>query len=127
MIWPWVLFGLVISVLLLYFIVFRDNDKDTKAVTEEYISKTNEPDLLSVKENNSTVAAYINFVESTEKEMSLDHVYSNEALLKLIDATSAMANEVGYVIQSDLEKIKEHANMITKDPLKTTQPPKNQL
>jgi hypothetical protein len=52
--------------------------------------------------------------------MSLDHAYTNEALLKLIEATNAMANEVGYEVQADLEKAKEYAEMITKDPFETT-------
>ena len=31
-----------------------------------------------------------------------------------------MANEVGYDIQADLEKVREYANMISKDPFETT-------
>lgn len=50
-VWPWVLVGLVIFALLLYFLVFRDNGKNTEAVTEaDSITNTNEPDLLAVKE-----------------------------------------------------------------------------
>jgi len=52
--------------------------------------------------------------------MSLDHAYTNEALLKLIEATDAKANEVGYEVQADLEQVKEYANMITADPYETT-------
>jgi hypothetical protein len=120
-IWPWLLVGLVIAALLVYFLVFSDNGKITEAVTEaNYITNTNEPDLIGVKENNATVAAYVNFVENSEEKMSLDHGYTNEALLKLIDATNAMANEVGYEVQADLEKVKEYANVITKDPFETS-------
>ncbi|MCJ7802660.1 MAG: hypothetical protein MUP82_09930 [Candidatus Marinimicrobia bacterium] len=81
-IWPWLLVGLVIVALLVYFLVFRDNGENTEAVTEaDYITNTNESDLLGVKENNSTVVAYVNFVENSKEKMSLDHVYTNEALL----------------------------------------------
>jgi hypothetical protein len=52
--------------------------------------------------------------------MSLDHAYTNEALLKLIEATNAKADEVGYEVRADLEKVKEYAEMITKDPFETT-------
>ncbi|MCM4167627.1 hypothetical protein KCTC52924_00867 [Arenibacter antarcticus] len=120
-IWPWLLVGLVIVALLLYFLVFRDNGKNTEAVTEaDDITNTNESDLLGVKENNGTVAAYVNFVENNKEKMSLDHEYTNEALLKLIEATNAMANEVGYEAQADIEKVKEYAKMISSDPFETT-------
>ena len=120
-IWPWLLVGLVIVALLVYFLVFRDNGKNTEAVTEsDYITNTNKPDLLEVKENNDTVAAYVNFVENSKEQMSLDHEYTNEALLKLIEATDAIANEVGYEVQADLEKVRGYAKMIAKDPFETT-------
>ncbi len=70
--WPWLLVGLVIVALLLYFLLFRDNGKNTEAVTEaDYITNTNESDLLGLKENNGTVAAYVNFVENSKDKMSL--------------------------------------------------------
>ena len=120
-IWPWLLVGLVIAALLVYFLVFSENGKITEAVTEaDYNTNTNEPDLIGVKENNVTVAAYVNFVENSEENMGLDHDYTNEALLKLIEATNAMANEVGYEVRADLDKAKEYANMITKDPFETS-------
>lgn len=122
-IWPWLLIGLglVIAALLIYFLVFRKNDIITETVTEaDHITNTEEPYLLEVKENNRTVAAYVNFVENSNQEMSLDHAYTNEALLKLIEATNAMANEVGYDILADLEKVKGYANMLTIDPFDTT-------
>jgi hypothetical protein len=120
-VWPWLLIGLIIVGLLMYFLVFRDDFKNTEAVIEaDYITNTNEPDLIGVKENNGTVAAYVNFVENSKEKMSLDHAYTNEALLKLIEATNAMANEVGYEVQVDLEKVKEYAKKITKDPFETT-------
>lgn len=119
--WPWIIVGLVVVALLVYFLVFRDNDKNTEAVNEpDYVTDTNDPDLLDIKENNSTVAAYVSFIENSKKKMSLDHAYTNEALLKLIEATNAMADEVGYEVQADLEKAKEHAEMITEDPFETT-------
>lgn len=119
--WPWLLVGLVIAALLVYFLVFRDTGKNTEAVTEaDYITNTNEPELLGVKENNGTVAAYVSFVENDTNKMNLDHAYTNEALLKLIEATNAKANEVGYEVQADIEKVNEFAKMIASDPFETT-------
>ena len=121
-VWPWLLLVLVIA-LVIYFLMFRNNDNvnTTEVVTEKnYVPGTNETNLLDVKENNSTVAAYVNFVENSKEKMSLDHAYTNEALLKLIEASNAMANEVGYEVRADLEKAGEYAKMITKDPFETT-------
>ncbi len=119
--WPWVLAGLVIAAVLVYFLVFQDDDEYADATTNENYTTntTNETNLVDVRENNSTVAAYVNFVENDTK-MSLDHAYTNEAFLKLIDATDAMANEVGYDVQADLEKAREQADMITEEPFETT-------
>ncbi len=73
-IWPWLLVGLVIAALLLYFLVFRDNGENTEAVTEsDSITNTNEPDLLGVNENNNIVAIYVNFIEINKEKMGLDH------------------------------------------------------
>lgn len=120
-IWPWLLLGLIVAGLLVYSLVFRDNDKITEVVTTaDHITNANEPALIGVKENNKTVAAYVIFIENNKNNMSLDHDFTNEALLKLIEATQAMANEVGYEVRADLEKVKGYANMITKDPYDTT-------
>lgn len=120
-VWLWLLIGIVIAVLLVYFLLFRDNGKNIEAITEAVnITNTNESDLLWVKENNSTVAAYVNFIESGKDKMSFDHAYTNEALLKLIAATKAIASEVGLEVEADLEMVKEYANMITMDPFETT-------
>jgi hypothetical protein len=55
-IWPWLLVGLIIVALFVYFLVFRDNGENTEAVTEpEPITITNETDLLGIKENNDIV------------------------------------------------------------------------
>lgn len=116
-IWPWLLIVLIIAALLVYFLVFRDDNNKSEV---DNITNTNETDLLEVNENNETVAAYVNFVENSKEKMSLDHAYTNEALLKLIEATNAMANEVGYEIRADLDKVKGYANMITNDPFETT-------
>lgn len=72
------------------------------------------------KENNSTVAAYVTFINSDTNTMSLDHAYSSEALTKLTDAVDAMATEAGYDVKVDIAKAKQYADEITKDPMVTT-------
>jgi len=121
-VWPWLLAGLVIAALVIYFLMFRDNDNNaTEVVTEEsYISDTNETNLLDVKENNSTVAAFISFVENDTNRVSLDQAYTNEALLKLTAATNAMAEEIGYDVREDLNKVKESTLLITNEPFESS-------
>ncbi len=112
-VWPWLLLGAVILALLLYFFVFNKED-EMDEVAEAPAS------LIDIRENNSTVAAYVNFINSDTNKMSLDHSFTNEALLKLTDATNAMADEVGYSVKADLDKAKELANRITTDPFETS-------
>jgi hypothetical protein len=119
--WPWILAGLLIAVLLLYFLVFRGNGNNTEAVTKpNSVSDTNENNLLGVKENNSTVEAFVSFVEKDTSRFSLDQAYTNEALLKLTSATDALAGEIGYDIRADLDKVKESAILIANEPFETS-------
>ncbi len=120
--WLWLLVGLVIAGLLIYFLVFYDNnDNTTEQVSEtSSVSRENESDLLDVMENNSTVAAFVSFVENDTARMSLDHAYTNEAFLKLTAAINAMAGEIGYDIRVDLNKVKESANLIENEPFETS-------
>jgi len=113
LLWPWILLGIVIVALIIYFLVFQTSSEEVKEVTET-------TDLISVKENNTTVEAYVSFIEIDTNRMTLDHTYTNEALLKLTDATNAMAGEIGYDVKADIEKVREHAKMITKDAFDTS-------
>jgi len=120
--WPWIIVGLVVAAILVYFIAFRDNDNDTmEEVTEtNYVSPVNESGLLDVNENNSTVAAFVSFVENDTTRMSLDHTYTNEALLKLMAAINAMADEIDYDIEADMARVEESAILIDNEPLETS-------
>lgn len=76
-------------------------------------------DLINVRENNSIVAAYIKYVNDNNT-MVPDHQYIKNALVKLADATNAMAGEAKYNITGDLNMAKMYANKITQDPNETT-------
>lgn len=52
--------------------------------------------------------------------MELDHSYTNEALLKLTEATRAIAEAINYEVKGDLDKVKEYADKITRDPFATS-------
>ena len=83
-------------------------------------SEEDKADLVAVRENNSTVNAFINFIANDKNRMTLDHAYTNEALVKLTDALSAMADEIDYSVKADIDKVKDYALKITNDPLATT-------
>jgi hypothetical protein len=122
-VWPWLLAALVIAALLVYFLMYRDKDNvsTTEVVTESnYISGVNETNLLEVKENNSTVAAFVSFVENDNNRVSLNHAYTNEAFLKLSAATNAMAGEIGYDVRADIDKVKESTLLITNEPFESS-------
>lgn len=122
-VWPWLLVGLVIAALAIYFLMYRDSDNVNAAdvVTEKnYTSDTNESNLLDVKENNSTVAAFISFVENDTNRVSLNHAYTNEAFLKLSAATNAMADQIGYDGRADFDKVKESTSLITNEKFETS-------
>ncbi len=115
---PGCLARLKIGAGLLIFLVFissvgcKNKQKD--------IASAESADLLTVKENNSTVTDYISFTANDTNKMTLDHTYTNEALLKLTGAVSAIADEVGFDIKGDLEKAAVCANNITKNPFETS-------
>ncbi len=117
MAWLWILLVVGIAVLV-YFVAFHKyNDKTTETPKT---TGTEQTDLIGVQENNATVVAYLDFADTNKNKMTLDHAYTNEALLKLTNATQAIADEVGYEVKADLEKVKEYAEKITKDPFETT-------
>ena len=94
---------------------------DTKKTEAEDVDQTdNAADVSGVKENNEKVTEFVRFVEEDNTNMELDHAYTNEALLKLTEATRAIAEETNYDVKGDLDKVKEYADKITNDPFATT-------
>ena len=93
---------------------------DTKKDAEDVDQTENTSDAIGVKENNEKVIAYVRFVEEDNTKMELDHSYTNEALLKLTEATRAIAEETNHDVRGDLDKVKEYADKITTDPFATT-------
>lgn len=129
LVWPWVLLGLALFAVLIYFLLFYEYNGETNEVlkraeliesNENLEIETKETNLISINENNSTVETYVKFIEKDDNKMGLNHEFTNEALLKLIDATNAMANEVRYEVRADLEKAAKYAEMITIEPFETT-------
>lgn len=118
-VWPWILLILAIIGILIYLFASDDDQDDMREdTTGEYI----EEPVSSGQEamNNATVVDYVSFVDSDQENMDLSHEYTNEALAKLINATDAMASEVGYDVEADMQEVKQLAERITQEPFETT-------
>lgn len=80
---------------------------------------TSTGDLAGVRENNSVVAEYINYVDANNNKTP-DHHYIQMALIKLADAVSAMSRAAGHTVTGDLGMSNQHANKITENANETT-------
>ncbi len=119
--WPWVLLILGVTAMIIYYLTLEDTPTRNieKPDTDELVG-TIEKDLLSVKENNIDVLAFIDFVGNEKNKMSLSHAYTSEALLKLVTAIEAISKEVDYEILADLGRVRDNAKVITQKPLVNT-------
>jgi len=119
--WPWILIGLLILGVILYFVFFHDTNgtdrRDGPVVTEQRDDDRAQRDRPI---NNQAVASYVTFIQEGDRQMTLDHEYSNEALKRLTEATKAMADEVNVNIERDLSVVRDNARGIQDDPFETT-------
>lgn len=116
-IWYWIV-GLLVLAALAYFIFFQVSDSETVVSdeTETTAGTTYEVDNSS----NSAVASYVDFMNSNDKNMDLDHEFTNEAFTRLIAATEAKAADMDYDVEGDMSDLRENAKHITEDPYETT-------
>lgn len=128
-IWPWIILVLVILALLYFFVFANDDDvNDDMDDTTEQVGDAWDEDSTDWDNDNTTnwdndslsttgvgVAGYMAYIGNKEK-MGVDHEYTNNALIKLIDAVEAKAKEVNYDITADLQAARKDAEKITNDP-----------
>lgn len=116
-IWPWIV-GLLVLALAVYFLFFKDTAVVTDGTTTTNDTIVDQTEMQNDRNNDnlSDVAAFIAFVKNDDGNMTLNHEYSNEALSKLIDATEEVSDKVDYDSKIDLDKAREHADAITKNP-----------
>ncbi len=112
-IWPWLLLGLGVAALLVYYLAKNYSNQELKEEPEG-------AKLINTKGNNSMVQDYVSFIESDTNKMTLDHAFTHKALYKLTDAINAISGQVGYQVNADLEKVKKYADMIIVNPFETT-------
>ncbi len=120
-IWPWIIVGLLVLAVILYFLYFRNDNEDKvadAAATTTRVEDSTNP--VNTNENNNAVDAFVTYVNADTATMGLDHVYAHNALIKLIDATQATADRQSFNLQAELDKAREDADKITNDPTATT-------
>lgn len=124
-VWPWILLGLIILGIILYF-VFADDDNEiddmednTEQIQDSIMTPTDTEatDTYEVNDvDNESVSNYIAHV-GDETRMGIDHEYTNTALIHLINAVDAKARELNIDVNADLQEIRNDANQITEDPM----------
>lgn len=111
----WIMAALVVLAALLYW-YFSPKSEQYEKVEES----TNSIERTTPDEKDNAVAIYISFVSDDANKMGLDHEYTHGAILKLINAIEAKADDIGYEVKADLSKARAYANEITVDPFETT-------
>lgn len=132
-IWPWIIVGLIILGIILYFLLAGNND-DMDDMDDMDDNRTEQVDTTYTDAerrgtgawdessrdtlNGDKISAYITHVGDRER-MGIDHEYTNNALIHLIDAVEAKAAEVNMDINKDLEEMREDTEEITQNPQAT--------
>ena len=128
-IWPWIILGLIILALILYFVIDDDNDDDdfneeenieqvaTPMESEDDAETVNwEEDKLS---GDESVSKYLTHIGDQEK-MSIDHDYSSQALVYLINALENRSEEANIDTEVEIQELKNDVRDIKEDPLALT-------
>lgn len=125
--WPWLLLGALVLIVVLFF-VFNDEDDETEMEnvdsTENTIgtgsnseSADSESDnLMGTQENVAAVQSFLTVVNDENDRLGIDHNYTHQALTQLIDATQAMADEIGFNIDAEMQRANEIANRMMEQP-----------
>ena len=114
-VWPWLLLVLAILAVIVYFIFFNNNSHEAVATTD-----STQATGADTSRNNGAVTAYLDYVDGGTGKMSLDHTYTSQALLKLVQAVKAKASDINYEVKADMDSANAYANEITQDPYETS-------
>jgi hypothetical protein len=137
-IWPWIVLALVILALL-YFFVFANDDNDdldddmnTEQVEEGTVwdedttTWDTQTDTTNWNRQGDTMSAagqgvdgYLSYI-SDNNRMGVDHQYTNNAIIRLMNAVQAKADEMNYDISADMQSVRQDAQEIQREPMATT-------
>ncbi|QQX78264.1 MULTISPECIES: hypothetical protein [Aequorivita] len=130
-IWPWILAALVILAAIYFIWSSNDDDYETddEVLGNDTISQIDQNTYDTTANDSTTLytgtygtmvkekalSNYFTYIDN--EKMGLDHEYTNGALIHLITATEAEANNLNVDINANLEEARTHAFEITKDPM----------
>lgn len=130
-IWPWIILALVILALLYFFVFADDDNDDMEDVNTEQVEESTawDDDTDTTTWDNETntdwdntgqgVAGYLTYISDNDR-MGVDHEYTNNAIIQLINAVQAKADEMNYDISADMQAVRQDAQEIQRDPTATT-------
>ncbi|WP_424494260.1 hypothetical protein [Salinimicrobium sp. GXAS 041] len=118
--WIWIILGLIILALLIWWFTADDDEPLEESEIEEVDTTTTETyedtaewdDTLS----SGGVEGFIAHV-GDKSRMGIDHEYTNDALIQLMNAVEAKANEENVNIDVELQEVRQQAQEITQDPM----------
>lgn len=134
-VWPWILLGLIILGIILYF-VFAGNDNESSDMEENNTEQMQDTTYSSTRtgegttttmagrtnqsttSNGDKVSTYLAHIGNQDR-MGVDHEYTNNALVHLIEAVDSKAKDLNVDINQDLQEIREDAQQITQNPQAT--------
>ncbi|MEJ6981286.1 hypothetical protein WG906_12535 [Pedobacter sp. P351] len=108
--WPLIVLAVaIIGLILVYFLAYNDRE-------DEVVGNLDNTEIVP----GSEITSYFLLIDSDPDSMSLSHEFTNDALMRLIQATSFTALKNNFDIKADLESARNYATDITKDPFETT-------
>ncbi|MDT0691613.1 hypothetical protein RM549_17610 [Salegentibacter sp. F188] len=124
-IWPWIIAALVILAILYFLFMDGNDDEVTDDYNEEQVVDTTYNETNTLEDNRDMpadttggVAGYLSHI-GDKSRMGIDHEYTNNALIYLMNAVQAKANDLNVNIDADMQQIRQEAEAITRDPMAT--------
>lgn len=117
-VWPWILLGVLIIALLIWFIG-RDDDEDQEEIMEDVTEQVDTTDQIDNDKSDSPEALemYTDYIRKGEDKMGLDHEYTHQAFTHLIKALEETAEANNYDLQQDLDSVNVKIDRIQRDPM----------
>ncbi|BAO54975.1 hypothetical protein [Nonlabens marinus] len=124
-VWPWILLAILVLAAIIYFFVYAndEDDMDDEVLTEQVMEgdgmddQSDDLNTAAISQFETALENYSTYIGDTG-QMSIDHEYSNGALLLLIDAVQAKADVHDVEVTADLREARESAKQIMENPYK---------